>query len=226
MTRAASSNRPLMYLDIIDMDNRLIATFDVWTIHRFYYGDRAGEFFVSTTNNTAGTLFTNVKNINFRVAKIPVSDENWDWEKTLKFGGASYGVIAFENSPFEVLAIVHEKGVKFYDFRQGKEINYANKDIDSKVWDLYPAEKRRLSFFIDDNIVIAGLSYFYRADEIKYVYLTDYRYSTTFYTSYSWSLTGGTNVIPTTITQNADGSVTMSYINHEGVFRTYTFTAW
>jgi hypothetical protein len=42
----------------------------------------------------------------------------------------------------------------------------------------------------------------------------------------AWAFNGNTNIIPTTITQNTDGSVTMSCVDHQGKNHSYTFTDW
>jgi hypothetical protein len=60
----------------------------------------------------------------------------------------------------------------------------------------------------------------------EYISIIDEKNIYTANTNNSWYFNNNTNIIPTTIVQNADGLITMSYSGYEGRKYSYTFTGW
>jgi hypothetical protein len=180
---------------------------------------------VFTLTNGSTIEFTDYQGAEFTIEPVPTSSQ-WDMEKTLKFGGASYswempGVIGTTI----VFAIVHKNGVKFHIEQRASPNQFDPKfsmaEIAPKVWEI----SGRLSA-CPGSIWYYGMSYIDRTDGVICIDGLSTGELIAASLCSNWGFNNNTNIIPTTIVQNADGSITMSYVDYTGVKREYTFTGW
>jgi hypothetical protein len=166
------------------------------------------------------------KSIDFDIEPVPAQTNGWDMEKTLKFGGATYGVLT---TPTDCklssiyLAVVHSKGIILFDSYNQKEIKYPIANIHTNVWLLYPEYKHTITFWditTDDgyllkdigSVVLVGNAFkFIRADTGEVLSIDRIIF-----------FTADTELsIPSSITLNPDGTITM---NAGSV--SHTFSGW
>jgi hypothetical protein len=158
----------------------------------------------------------------------PTTSSQWDMEKTLKFGGASYGIFSRKVTSLNLssvyFSVVHNQGVILFENDNHKEIKYAIETIHSNAWSRYADCKRIITFWDIINtegesfsFFGAGLS-FIDSKEIGFI-----RFDTGTGIFRGISSLGGitTTTIPSNISLNADGSLTVT-----GAGVSHTFTGW
>jgi hypothetical protein len=156
----------------------------------------------------------------------PTTTANWDMEKTLKYGGASYGIVLRPSSPdisSVYLAVVHSNGVILFDNTHQKELKYNASTIHDNIWSLFPEDKHVITFW-DINLYDGyPLQEMGTAVVIKDVFV------------FVSSSDGGRDAMnridifgkrveimtPSNISLNADGSLTVT-----GAGVSHTFTGW
>jgi hypothetical protein len=166
------------------------------------------------------------KSIDFDIEPVPAQTNGWDMEKTLKFGGASYGLVSkkSDNKITSIyIAIVHSKGVILFDNDNQKITQYPIESIHNDVWTYYFQYKNVLTFWdveISGGYVLKDMGAAISVNNIfAMVASSDGRRigmaKTDFFNE------DAEIMIPSSITLNPDGTVTM---NAGSV--SHTFTGW
>jgi hypothetical protein len=183
---------------------------------------------VFTLKNGNTVELTDYQGIEFSIEPAPVtSNSKWDLEKTLEFGGASYTWYGELTSNYITFAIVHKNGTVFHveqNFSPNQMDKKFNMDeINQEIWEI----NGRLSVW-SGSTWSYGMSYMTLSDGLEpYIILKELNTPTTGIAAKRfWSFNNNTNIIPTAIIQNPDGSITMNCTDYMGVVHSYTFTGW
>ena len=141
----------------------------------------------------------------------------------MAYGGGAYGS-AYLDRTVEYVSAVHSKGVIIWDITNNQEQKYPNEGISPKIWTNFP--NGRLSLFITTSGTFPGMTYIEQTlSVIRLVSFTTGETAVSVSCS-NWGHNTNTNVIPSSIIQNADGSIMVTYTNHAGVKREHTFKGW
>jgi hypothetical protein len=173
------------------------------------------------------------RSIVFEISPAPPQTDGWDMEKTIKFGGASYGVSLLlsygPHAKLEYISVVHSKGVIIYDVQDNKEIKIPNSDIAANVWTDNADKARILSVGTNrDSQILPSICHVELVGgdkHLRFVALTTGSWVIGSPLS-SWAFNGNTNVIPSIIIQNADGSITIEATDADGNKLSHKFTGW
>jgi hypothetical protein len=111
----------------------------------------ADNSIIFTLKNGNTVEMTDYRGIEFTVEPAqPTRTSNWDLEKTLKFGGVSYGIVLRPSSPdisSVYLAVVHSNGIILFDNTTKKEMKYNTSTIHDNIWSLFPEDKHVITFW-------------------------------------------------------------------------------
>ena len=188
----------------------------------------ADNSLVYTTKNGNTYELKDYKVAVFSDTQAPVPTSGWDMERTLQYGGCTYAMRAVGVQNTIVFSAVHKDGIAFQSkFIDGTDPRYQwfpNANINSAMWDAAKANSgSRLSLFVSTTWDY-GITYptiLISWPVIDIIQTSGERGSSN---TTSWSFNGNTNLIPTTVVQNADGSITMSCKDINGKTQTHTFT--
>jgi len=181
-------------------------------VEKFYFTVDNSIVFAFKNGNTVE--LTDYQGVDFSIEPAPITTTTvWDLERTIKFGGASY-LYESNSEPVIIWSAIKKSGAVVF-YLKGDVVE---KTLNEGVWVwayFYPIT--RFTIFIMGEPYF-GLSYpnnetFWLASEpINLVADASY-----------WSFNNYTNIIPTIITQNTDGSITMNCIDHQGTPQSNTF---
>jgi hypothetical protein len=225
--------------DIRNWNGEVVATVNMWEIMMLrpidynFNPEDPRKFDLTVRFKNGNTIvFHDMKDLYLRRNTEPLSGprvkSDWDWEKTFAFGGASYGILCIENefridSYPEYLFIVNKQKVISYDVENNIEVVSSIEDISTE--DFWNNEGKLAVAHIMGKYNLAMSYSVVRADGgINIIFRYAYQGRGNVVNSSSFSFNNNTNVIPTTIIQNGDGSVTMTYTNRQGIKREHTFT--
>ena len=196
---------------------------EIPNVEKFHFTPDNSIVFTLKNGNTIE--LTDYKGVEFAVEPSKPAVSDWDIEKTLKFGGASYMNLA-PSYIYDCIVVVHNKGLIIWDRRSLAETKYPKENIASNIWTEFP--NGRLSYCTDFG---AGMTYITAANggNIRQVSLSTGQLLFSSLSS-NWSFNGNTNIIPSTIIQNADGTLTVKYTWLSGfpgeATWEYTFKGW
>jgi hypothetical protein len=198
----------------------------------------ADNSIIFTLKNGNTIELTDYQGIEFSIEPAPpTTTSNWDLEKTFKFGGASYG----DNSllPYNqidkviYLSVVHKQGVILYDVQNNKEIKIPHSGINPKVWTEYDKEyprmdnNARLSFCTTEYFAEISISYrtiIVNSLMIEFIALSTNKLVGSLKGYYTFN--NNTNLIPSSIKQNAAGGLIVEAVDAFGIKISHTFTGW
>jgi hypothetical protein len=198
----------------------------------------ADNTIIFTLKNGNTVEMADYQGIEFTIEPAPpMAISQWDMEKTLKFGGASYGENTLlpnnQSERVSYLSVVHNQGVIIYDVQNNREIKIPNAGINPKVWTEYDRDyprmdnNARLSFSTTEYF--AEISISYRAIvvnqlSIMFIALSTNKLVVALGGHYTFN--NNTNLIPSTVKQGAAGGLIVEAVDAFGVKISHTFTGW
>ena len=200
---------------------------EIPNVEKFYF--TADNSIIFTLKNGNTIELTDYQGVEFTVEPVSTTtSSNWDLERTIEIGGCTYAMRpAIDGLRTIVFAAVHKDGIAFQstfiDETNPRYQWFPNSDINSKMWDAAKANPgSRLSLFVSTawNYGITYLTTDFSWLEIEMIRTNGSKGGSVVE---SWSYNGNTNLIPTTVVQNANGSITMSCKDFNGVVHTHTF---
>ena len=201
---------------------------EIPNVEKFHF--TADNSIIFTLKNGNTIELTDYQGVEFTVEPAPTTTtSNWDLERTIAIGGCTYTMrSAVGGLRTIVFAAVYKDGIAFQSMlMDGTDSRYQwfpNSGINSAMWDKANENSgSRLSVFVGP-IWEYGITYPTIFASVPHIGLTRITTGTSIYSVVeSWAYNGNTNLIPTIMVQNANGSITMSCKDINGVVHTHTF---
>ena len=200
---------------------------EIPSVEKFYFTIDNSIIFTLENGNTIE--LADYKGIEFAVEPAqPVTNSKWDLERTLQYGGCTYAMRGVGIQHTIVFAAIHRDGVAFQStFIDGTDLRYQwfpNSAINVAIWDAAKANPgSRLAVFVGP-VWEYGITFPITHNSYPYIALVIATTGEQVRSVVeSWAFNGNTNLIPTTVVQNADGSLTIKCKDINGNTHTHTF---
>jgi hypothetical protein len=211
-----SATTPSYYLNVIIGVG--VVPFDVSLLGDFYFTTTT-TLTVETTQGLMELAGYSGSNFSYEPTQ---TDSGWDWNKSLRFGGAAYGSFFLDRTA-EYVSVVHKKGIIIWDCQKEQETKIPMENIAANIWTDFPNGK--ISAFTFDSGIIIGMSYIVVKNGASVVYINEFETgelaAATLCSNFPHN--NNTNVIPATVRVNANGTLTVSYTNHLGIAKEKDF---
>ena len=195
-------------------------------VEKFYF--TADNSIVFTLKNGNSIELADYMGVEFAIEPTQPPGSGWELERTLQYGGCTYAMRAVGVQRTVVFAAVHKDGIAFQSkFIDETDLRYqwfSNANINSAMWNAAKANLgSRLSVFVGP-VWEYGTTYPITYNAYSYIALLRMTEGDQIRSVVeSWGFNGNTNLIPTTVVQNADGSITMSCKDINGFVQSHTF---
>jgi hypothetical protein len=208
----------------------LVYAINVNEIKRWNFTSDGGAYFEKIDGNII--VLNGIKSISPDIIPSTPSTSLWDMEKTVKYGGAAYGIISSltgYNSRVGYISVIHPNGVIIHDVANNRDLKYPLAGIHAKAWSEYADRNRRISVRTDGSAgaeaCMSSIRIFSGNPEaIHFIRFSDGLLNSE--RADRWEFNGHTNIIPSTIIHNADGSITIEATDTDGAGLSHTFTGW
>jgi len=183
---------------------------------------------VFTMKNGNTVELADYQGVTFTTEPVQTGNSDWDWERTLKYGGASY---AWTNGAPEIVwaAVSNTGGIAFKVQNDYMKLE-ANQITNPSMWDRANQPNSRLSVFITNSDPrVVGMSYHGvgtlpgSTEEVPLILLAMAKEETVIRDSQTkWAFNNNTNIISTTILKSGN-TIIMKCVDYTGKSQEYIF---